>query len=204
MPRLAPALMLLALSAASAAAGPSAPPAAAERVVPAGFGRPSLELNSGYLWKITSPNATHPYRLNPWQLTFRAGTLGIRELGRFQFGIRNTVTLLGDAVLGGPESRYLGLSFRPTFELWDTASPLVLYAGLGGGFGWFDTRGVDGGQSQDFTFNILGEFGARWRLDDRWALTLGAQYQHNSNHGLKAPNPGLNTFGPMLGVQYTF
>jgi hypothetical protein len=187
------------------AAHAGAPEAAPSRwAADPAFDRASVEFSSGILFKALSPDATHPYRLIPLQLTFRAAPGPVTQWGPYHVTVRHTLRLAWDVVSGGPETRYAGVVFRPTVELWDTRNPLVWHAGLGGGFGWFDTRGVPGGQGQDFTLNIQGEIGLRWRLSERTAINLSGVYQHNSNGGLKEPNPGLNTFGPTVGLHWSF
>lgn len=166
--------------------------------------QPVFEISSSYLTKITSPNATHPYKLTSAQLTLKSpGHLRAEVFGG-TFAVRATVSLLTEAIFGGPESYYFGVAARPSLEWWPKSENYYLFFSPGGGVGWTDSQGVPGGQGQDFTLNILIDGGVGIFLNDQTALKLGVQFQHFSNGGATDPNPGLNALGPVLGVSVLF
>ncbi len=45
--------------------------------------------------------------------------------------------------------------------------------------------------------------GMRWQFSPTWAINLNAEYQHNSNGGLREPNRGINWPTLGIGVEYS-
>lgn len=43
---------------------------------------------------------------------------------------------------------------------------------------------------------------ATYAVTPAWGITLGVEYAHHSNGALARPNKGINTLGPVVGVQY--
>lgn len=163
-----------------------------------------LELSAAYQFKIASPNATHSYRVLNGMFTYKSRGGFQRNLGGGKFGVRNTVTLLAEPIIQGVESHYFGVAFRPSMEWWPDSEKYYLFFSPGGGFGLIDSRGVEGGQGQDLTLNILVDVGAGFFLNETTALKFGVQYQHLSNGGMTDPNPGLNMLGPEIGISVFF
>lgn len=166
--------------------------------------QPIFEISASYLTKITSPNATHPYRLSSLQFTLKSPGHLRAEIFGGTLAVRATVSLLAEAVSGGPESSYFGLAARPSLEWWPREENYYLFFSPGGGVGWIDSRGVPGGQGQDLTLNILIDGGVGIFLNAHSAVKLGVQFQHFSNGGATDPNPGLNALGPVLGFSVVF
>jgi lipid A 3-O-deacylase len=164
----------------------------------------AVDLESGVLWEIGSLTPI-AYRLVPVQLSWRSRAL----LGHvFDDGsrivVRHRLTLIGTWVQNGPENRYIGMSGSPSIEWWDKTGAWAGYFGSGGGLGLIDSRGVTGGQGQDFTFNwfIRGGLEHVTPKGRRW--TAGIMYQHLSNGGQTDPNPGIDALGFTLGYGWAF
>ena len=69
-----------------------------------------------------------------------------------------------------------------------------------------DSRGyqIPGGQGQDFNFTWFMHGGVRYRMTDHLSAELGLYFQHISNGGQDAVNPGVDALGPMLGIGWHF
>jgi lipid A 3-O-deacylase len=171
-------------------------------------GRPwesrAVDLESGVLWQIGTGTPLS-YRLVPTQLSWRS-----RELIGFAFDngsrlvVRHRLTLIGTWVHQGPESRYVGFSGSPSVEWWDRSEKWSLFTGSGGGFGWIDSRGVRGGQGQDFTLNWFIRGGIEHVTARNIRMSAGIMYQHLSNGGQTDPNPGIDALGFTLGAGWAF
>ena len=166
--------------------------------------QPILELASSYQRKIVSPNTNFKYRVATQMLTLKSPAVLHGPLFGGTFAVRSTLTLLAESIYSGPETHYFGFAARPSLEWWPESEKYYFYFSPGGGVGTLDSRGVEGGQGQDFTLNILVDGGIGIFLNDQTALKLGVQYHHFSNGGQTEPNPGLNLLGPQLGVSVFF
>lgn len=119
-------------------------------------------------------------------------------------------TFVADAIMGGPETVYLGWVPQVRWIAPIGNSPFSLYAGGGVGPGWANANTAnvnDGGLGQPFTFIIMASWGLRYEIDRHWSTWLGMQYQHLSNAGISngdKPNTGLDSLGVMIGAGYGF
>ena len=119
-------------------------------------------------------------------------------------------TFVADAIMGGPETVYLGWTPQVRWIAPIGKSPFSLYAGGGVGPGWANANTAnvnDGGLGQPFTFIILASWGVRYEIDRHWSTCLGMQYQHLSNAGMSngdKPNTGLDSLGVMVVAGYGF
>ena len=125
--------------------------------------------------------------------------------GAFQRSI--LATFVGEAIVQGPESYFLGgaLRFRFVFPLGD--SRWSFYADGGGGMGAVDSDDTPFGQGEDFAFCLLASGGLRYAISDSWSVSAGFLWQHLSNAGLSEPrrrNTSLDSIGPVVGVSYAF
>lgn len=164
----------------------------------------ALDLESGLLWEIGAGTPIS-YRLVPTQLSWRSKEfLGYAFDDGSRLVVRHRLTLIGTWVQHGPESHYAGFSGSPSIEWWDQTGTWSLFTGAGGGFGLIDSRGVRGGQGQDFTLNwfIRGGLEVVTAKDRR--LSAGIMYQHLSNGGQTTPNPGIDALGFTLGYGWAF
>lgn len=177
---------------------------AAEPVMDQPWESRDLTVENGLLWEIGTGTPI-AYRLVPTQLSWRS-----RELLEHVFAdgyrivARHRLTLIADWVQNGPESRYIGVSGSPSIELWNPAGTWSLYTGSGGGLGLIDSRGVKGGQGQDFTFNWFIRGGIEHVVSPRSRFTAGIMYQHLSNGGQTKPNPGIDALGFTLGYCWVY
>ena len=117
--------------------------------------------------------------------------------------VRARASLQLTSIVRGPESLYAALSFSPVAEYW-TSRRWCFYVTAGGGAGVIDSRGVPGGQGQDFTWNWFAGAGARWCFSETGSCHAGVMFQHMSNRGATDPNPGIDAVGPVLGLSWSF
>jgi lipid A 3-O-deacylase len=163
----------------------------------------ALDVETGLLWQIGSLTPI-PYRLVPTQFSWRSrAILGRGFADGSRLVVRHRLTLIGTWVQNGPESVYIGFSGSPSVEWWDRTGKWSLFTGAGGGFGFIDSRGVAGGQGQDFTLNwfIRGGVEVVTSKNTRWSA--GIMYQHMSNAGMSDPNPGIDALGFTIGYGWS-
>ena len=114
-------------------------------------------------------------------------------------------TLMVEPIVRGPEDFYYGISLGFRYNFAKPGARFVPYVSGGVGLGWLDSHAsIYGAQGQDFTFNILTATGFAYKVNDRWKLNAGIQYQHLSNGGQTDPNPSVNLLGPQIGATYSF
>jgi lipid A 3-O-deacylase len=177
---------------------------AAETAGPRPWETAALDLETGVLWQIGTLTPLS-YRLVPVQLSWRSRQF----LGRvFADGsrliVRHRLTLIGTWVQDGPESHYVGFAGSPSIEWWDKTGTWSLFTGAGGGAGLIDSRGVAGGQGQDFTLNWFIRGGIEHVTAKDRRFTAGILYQHLSNGGQTEPNPGIDALGFTVGYSWAF
>ena len=162
-------------------------------------------LETGYLTKVRN-NSPHDYRIAPVNLAWRSPAT--RDLWRSSDGgrlvLRHRLGLVAEAIVRGPESRYIAFNGAPSFELWSADRRTAGFFEIGGGIGFIDSRGVRGGQGQDLTFNWYTQGGVRRQLDSNVALTASLYFTHHSNLGMTDPNPGIDVLGLNFGVIWGF
>jgi lipid A 3-O-deacylase len=164
----------------------------------------AVDVESGVLWQIGTGTPLS-YRLVPTQLSWRSREFighGFSDGSRLI--VRHRLTLIGTSILQGPESHYVGFSGSPSVEWWDKTGRWSLFTGAGGGFGLIDSRGVKGGQGQDFTLNWFIRGGIEYVTARNLRLSAGIMYQHLSNGGQTDPNPGIDALGFTLGCGWGF
>lgn len=164
----------------------------------------ALDVESGVLWEVGTGTPIS-YRLVPTQLSWRSKEFIGRELANgSRLVVRHRLTLIGTLVDQGPESHYVGFSGSPSLEWWDKTGAWSLFTGAGGGFGVIDSRGVRGGQGQDFTLNWFIRGGIEHVTAKNVRLSIGILFQHMSNGGQTTPNPGIDALGFTLGYGWVF
>lgn len=189
---------LLGIVLAASALAAESPPAAAPAWRSSQWG-----VESGVLWQIGT-GTPFPYRLLQTQVSWRSGEFLGRELSDgSRIVVRHRLTLLGAAVQGGPESHYIAFSGSPSLEWWNRAGTCSLFTGAGGGFGLIDSRGIKGGQGQDFTLNWFARGGVECAVSRTVKVSAAIMYQHMSNGGQTKPNAGIDALGFMLGCSWT-
>jgi hypothetical protein len=163
-----------------------------------------LTVETGLLWNVGTGTPLS-YRIVPTQLSWRSKALLTHEFaGGSRLVVRHRLTLLADWIQQGPESHYAGFSGSPSVEWWDRTGTWSLFTGAGGGFGLVDSRGIRGGQGQDFTLNWFIRGGLERVVAQNGRVSTGIMYQHMSNGGQTAPNPGIDALGLTLGYSWVY
>lgn len=164
----------------------------------------ALTFETGALWEIGT-GTPFAYRLVPAQLSWRSAEFWHREYSDgSRLVLRHRLTLLVDLMQSGPESRYFGFSASPSLEWWNRSGTTSLFAGIGGGFGLTDSRGIPGGLGQDFTLNWFIRGGIERVIARGSSVSAGLMYQHLSNGGMTTPNPSINALGFTLGYSWRY
>lgn len=177
---------------------------AAEPAPPRPWETGALNVETGLLWNIGTGTPL-AYRLVPTQLSWRSKEfLGHAFADGSRLMVRHRLTLIGTWIQQGPESHYVGFSGSPSVEWWDRTGTWSLFTGAGGGFGLLDSRGVRGGQGQDFTLNWFIRGGVEIVAAKDRRFSAGIMYQHLSNGGQTTPNPGIDALGFTLGYSWRF
>lgn len=162
-----------------------------------------LSLETGVLWQV-GHNTPLPYRLVPTQLSWRSAEfLGHGFSDGSRLVVRHRFTLLATWVQSGPESRYVGVAGSPSVEWWNKAGTWSMFSGAGGGVGVIDSRGVKGGQGQDFTLNWFSRGGIERVISGHTRLIASMMFQHMSNGGQTKPNPGIDALGFAFGCSWS-
>lgn len=161
----------------------------------------SIDVESGLIWQVGN-NTPLSYRLVPTQLSWRSREAFGWDLPQgLRLRVRHRLTCMATWINQGPESHYVAVAGSPSLELWDRNGTWGLVGGAGGGFGLIDSRGVKGGQGQDFTLHWFARAAVE-RVVNRSGhrLSLGILFQHMSNGGQTDPNPGIDAFGFTVGL----
>lgn len=162
----------------------------------------ALGVESGVLWGVGT-GTPFAYRMLQTQLSWRSAEFIGCALGDgSRLTVRHRFTLLGAAVQGGPESRYFALAGSPSVEWWNRAGTWSLFTGAGGGAGLIDSRGIKGGQGQDFTLNWFARGGIEHVVSGGLRVSAAIMFQHLSNGGQTKPNPGVDAVGFMVGCSW--
>lgn len=161
-------------------------------------------VETGVLWEIGS-GTPFAYRLVPTQLSWRSKEfMGHEFSDGSRVVVRHRLTLIGTVIQNGPESHYIGFAGSPSLEWWDRTGTWSLFTGSGGGFGGLDSRGIKGGQGQDFTLNWFIRGGLEHVTARNLRFSAGIMYQHMSNGGQTKPNPGIDALGFTVGYSWTY
>jgi hypothetical protein len=166
----------------------------------------AFDLYAGALFRPGSRAPLNDHTLVPVIPTLTSNAVMRRKLGSGELVVRSRFSLLGIAIMDGPETHYVGLAAAPSFEWWNEKRTFSSFFSIGGGFGWLDSRGDTGyeAQGQDFNFNWFMHGGVRAQMNDRLGASLGMYFQHISNGHTNAVNPGIDVVGPMLGISWRF
>ena len=129
------------------------------------------------------------------------------KIGPVRFRGQLLATFLGEAIVHGPESYFLGGALRVRLIFPIGTSAWALYADGGGGMGAVDSNDTPLGQGEDFTFCLLASGGVRLAISRTWSIWVGFLWQHLSNANLSEPvrrNTSLDSVGPIAGASYAF
>ena len=109
------------------------------------------------------------------------------KIGPIRFRGQLLATFLGEAIVHGPESYFLGGALRVRLIFPIGTSAWALYADGGGGMGAVDSNDTPFGQGEDFTFCLLASGGVRLTISRTWSIWVGFLWQHLSNANLSEP-----------------
>lgn len=166
--------------------------------------RPSIDVETGVIWQVGTGTPLS-YRLFPTQLSWRSReAFGLNLGAGLRLRVRHRLTLIGTWIDQGPESHYIAVAGSPSLELWNRRATWGLVGGAGGGFGLLDSRGVKGGQGQDFTLNWFARGGIEHVIKPGRRISAGILFQHMSNGGQTKPNPGIDAVGFTLGYSRSY
>ncbi|MDB6074920.1 MAG: hypothetical protein JWO89_2560 [Verrucomicrobiaceae bacterium] len=164
----------------------------------------AFDIETGGLWQVGT-NTPIDYKLWETQLSWRTGRMfGWDFADGSSLSVRNRFTVIGTAVVSGPENHYFAVSASPSVEWWNKTETFSIYGGAGGGIGVIDSQGVPGGQGQDRTLNWFAQLGVQTVLTDTLSLKIAAMFQHMSNGGATDPNPGIDALGFSVGCSWRF
>ena len=202
---LAAALVLAALPGLQPAAS-AGPPTTVEETGRAAPGMLGFSAEAGVLVGVNNPN---DYVLAPVYLSLDLHPPRSVRLfgGGWRLATPLSATLGVVTVANGPESLWLGVAFGPKLVLENPRSRFAFFVRLQGGCGVIDSAGVANAQGQDFTLTALYGFGVLYRVDGSLSLSLALANQHISKGNLsepETPNTGLDSLGPVIGLNWRF
>lgn len=137
-----------------------------------------------------------------WEVS---GSEDWHHLYRFpSYGVGVSVAALGSEELGTPVDVY-GFFDWPFASL-SSRAELSTDLGFGVTFGWQpydpETNPANRAIGSMTTFTIDWGLFLRYFLTHRIDVYAGVSFSHFSNGSLRAPNAGLNTLGPIVGIHY--
>ncbi len=171
-------------------------------------GRPvyshSFDFETGALWQVRDSTPFN-YRMIPSRISWRSPEVFHLDITqRFRLTIRHRVGLQYAMIQQGPESGYFAASFAPSIEWWHPGGEWGITADVGGGAGFIDSRGIEGGQGQDFTLHWYARLVAERMISESASVFAGGLFQHLSNGGQTDPNPGIDVLGFTAGFGLKF
>lgn len=165
-----------------------------------------LDFDTAALWSVGGNASPLDYTLLPQILSLKSAAMLSGPVGRGDLVLRNRISFLGEPIVEGPESYFIGLALAGSLEWWNEARTFSVFLSAGGGVGWMDSKGyeIEGGQGQDFNLNWFVHSGVRYCIRPRLSIAAGIYFQHISNGGQDDVNPGVNALGPTLGIGWHF
>ncbi|HEY5706760.1 MAG TPA: acyloxyacyl hydrolase [Terrimicrobiaceae bacterium] len=163
-----------------------------------------IALETSALFGVRNPNN---YVIAPQLLSIAWQPFSQWQIGPVRIKGQILASFLGEAILHGPESYFIGGALRARLIFPLGTSRWSLYADGGGGMGAVDSDDTPLGQGEDFAFCLLASGGVRFSISDSWSVWAGFLWQHLSNADLSEPrrrNTGLDSLGPVAGASYAF
>lgn len=117
-----------------------------------------------------------------------------------------TASLSATAIPRGAETHYFSYDMGIRRNFVPRNSRVAPYVDIRCGVGLIDAKGPLGvyyAQGQNLTFTLNMGSGIRYSFNPRYAFSAGLNWMHISNNNLSAPaysNYGINTYGPMFGI----
>lgn len=138
--------------------------------------------------------AVHP--ADQWEVDFEAGYASkIKNNSPWNYTIAPA-----QIAFRSPEDYYVGFSGAPSLELWSADQKMAAFYEIAGGAGLTNSKGVPGGQGQNFAFNWYTQLGGRIQINKKLAITASRYFVHHSNCGMTNPNPGIDVIGYNVGL----
>lgn len=164
------------------------------------------EFHTGYLASVGSNASPLDYAMLPQLLTIKTPSHWQFQTFGVLWRVRSRAALELTPIIDGPESYFAGMTFAPSLEWWNASQTWSAFLSAGGGVGWMDSQGqsIPGAQGQDFNLTWFVHTGLSWQLTPRLSASLGARFQHISNGGQDEINPGIDAFGPTLGLGWAW
>ena len=159
-----------------------------------------IDYETGVIWRFSGDATPLGYTILPQILTVKSPLVGtVRPFFGGDLVIRNRFSLLGEPKLR--RARRLDEAEEQMFD-----GHIIILEAAGGGLGWLDSKGheIKGAQGEDYNLNWLAYTGVRILTKKRLSGSVGAYFQHISNHGMNSVNPGVNAVGPMASVGWHF
>lgn len=170
-----------------------------------------FEGGAGFLGSFSTTSAKRPtinYQLNDLRLGWmyddprRDEWLGGWLRGSNEFLLET----FGGPVTKGPGSYIAGGSLLWRYNFIQLGARLIPYLQIGAGA--LDND-VHTGQRQReigeaFEFDIQGDLGLKYLINDKWSASVEGDYRHISNADLASRNQGLNSIGALMQISYYF
>lgn len=178
-----------------------------ESVTPFRAGGHEVELRGGALFSFLNSGVNKPV-LNYSLAAVRFGWMwnDVRYSGLFRGNSEVLFETFEGSVFKGPGNFAVGGQLIYRYNFVQPGARIIPYFQLGGGGLYNDIwhQQVQHLIGEGFEFVLHGGFGARWMINDRWALSGEGEYRHISNAGLASRNQGLNSFGGSVGLNWLF
>lgn len=156
----------------------------------------------------SEPRTPLNYTLVPLSLSLRWHLYDISGPGILRGNTDVTFSGNYTVIPQGPESYYASFITGARYNFVQPNWRVAPYLEGRVGCGFTDAKGPKGvlyAQGQDFSFTLLTGGGLRYNFDPRYSVSVGITYMHISNLYLsKAPNYGINVFGPTVGINIGF
>ena len=159
-----------------------------------------ITLETAGVFGVRNPNN---YVIAPQLLSLAWQPFPQWQIGPVRIRGQVLATFLGEAILQGPESYFLGGALRVRLIFPLGTSRWALYADGGAGMGGIDSDDTPRGQGEDFAFCLLASGGVRFSISSAWSVWAGFLWQHLSNADLSEPrrrNTALDSLGPVAGL----
>ena len=206
---LLPLFMLAALahSKGGEAEAPAPPPAAAGDMPAFRAGAYEVELRSGAQFSFLN-NGFHKPVMDSSLAAARFGWMlnDVHHSGLFRGNSEFLIEAFGTDNFRGPGHFMAGAQGIWRYNFVQPAARVVPYFEVGSG-GLYNDIYHHHPQTligEGFEFVLHSGVGARWMINDRWAVSIEGDYRHVSNAGLARRNQGLNSAGCNFGINWLF
>jgi len=176
---------------------------------PGPFDRGACELQggAGEFLSFSSTSAKRP-TINYQMEDLRLGWMydSPRHSGWLRGNNEFLLELFAGPVTKGQDGYLAGGSLLWRYNFIQPGARLIPYLQLGAGALGNDVF-VDRAQREiggAFEFDLQADLGLKYLINDRWSLSLEADYRHISNADIYSRNQGLNSIGGLMQLSYSF